>query len=637
MKWTELKLKTLKEKPAGTSLESHSLLVRSGCIYSTSQGIFTYNTLFLRAIQKLEKLIRQELEKQGCREILMPMVQPKNLWQETNRWDKFEGLLQKMTNRSHQEFCLGPTHEEVITDFVRSSLTSYKEMPLNLYQIQTKFRDEIRPRFGLMRAKEFIMKDAYSFDKTEEEASQNYKKMFQAYKSIFKNLDVNFVVVQADSGSIGGDKSEEFHVLAEQGEDRLLVSSESDFAANREICPSVYQESNNKESSNEESRSKKSSSKKSNNKESKICLSAQQDENPIEEFKTPNIKTIKELAKFLQCKERDLVKILFFVCETQNQTPTQDKNQAQAKAQVNLDSKNKPSTQKPTPLKKYIAVLCLGDDEINLIKIKKNLNLVEVPYLASNAEVQEIAGASPGSCGPYQLKKDIEIYLDQKLKNKKNFVTGANKDNVHLKNINPNRDFKVTGHGDFCYSKAGEPSPCGKGILKEYRGIEVGHLFYLNDTYSKKMNLTFLDQNGKKQFVKMGCYGLGVTRTLQSIVEQNHDKDGIVWPLSVAPFAVHICLIDEKDPSVLKALSQVTQELESKNLDYFIDDRKQRPGIKFKDADLLGLPIRLSLGSRDLKNEEIDYSLRASQTKEKIKLTDLSKKLSQYLQTSSIK
>ena len=573
MKWTELRLKTLREKPAQTSLESHSLLIRSGLIHSTSQGIFTYNTLFLRAIQKLESLIRTELEKQGAREVLMPMVQPKNLWQETSRWDKFEGLLQKMQNRSDQDFCLGPTHEEVITDFVRSSLTSYKEMPLNLYQIQTKFRDEIRPRFGLMRAKEFIMKDAYSFDVDEKQSEENYKKMFQAYSSIFNKLGVKFVTVQADTGSIGGDKSEEFHVLAKNGEDCLLVSDKGDFAANREICPRVLKEENAKK----------------------------QKEQTVEEFKTTGIVTIKALAEFLKCEQKDLVKILFFVC------PMEDKKT------------------------KNIAVLCLGNDEINPIKIKKFLNLPETPYLADEQTVQKITGAKPGSCGPHKLKTEIDIYLDNGLKNKSNFITGANKDGFHFKNVNPERDFKVSDYGDFCYANDGDASPDGKGMLKEYRGIEVGHLFYLGDTYSQKMNLSFLDKNGKKQFVKMGCYGLGVTRTLQAIVEQNHDEDGIVWPLSVAPFAVHICLLDEKDSEVLKSLDKIVKVLEEKNLDYFIDDRKERPGIKFKDADLLGLPLRISLGARDIKNEEIECYVRASKLKEKIKIPAMSSKLDSYL------
>ncbi len=574
MRWSELHLKTLKEKPLEASLPSHILLIRSGCIYSTSQGIFIYNTFFLRAIKKFEKIIRDELEKQGAREILMPMVQPKKLWKETNRWDKFDGLLQKMTNRSDQEFCLGPTHEEVITDFVRSSSISYKDMPFNLYQIQTKYRDEIRPRFGLMRAREFIMKDAYSFDRTKEESNLSYKKMFQAYQNIFNLLGIKFAVVQADAGSIGGDKSEEFHILADKGEDILMVSDKSDFAANREICPSFFEANKIK----------------------------QQEQKPIEEFATPNIVTISSLAEFLKCKEEYLIKILFFICSK--------------------DSSNK---------KEYIAVLCRGNDEINPIKIKKVLSLSENPYLASEDDVKKITGASPGSCGPYQLKKQIPIYMDHKLKGKNNFITGANKNGFHFKNINSERDFQVHQYGDFCYAKEGDPSPDGKGLLKEYRGIEVGHLFYLSDIYSKKMNLTYLNQQGKKQYIEMGCYGIGVTRTLQALIEQSHDEDGMIWPVTVAPFYVHICLIEEKNSKILETLKIILKILKEQNLDYFIDDRKERPGIKFKDADLLGLPIRLSLGERDLKNSEIEFYIRKTKQKEKIKIKLLKEKLLQNL------
>ena len=574
MKWSELYLKTLKEKPSGASIPSHILLIRAGYIYNTGQGIFTYNTFFLRAIQKFEKIIREELEKQGAREILMPMIQPSSLWKETDRWNKFEGLLQKMTNRSDQEFCLGPTHEEVVTDFVRSSSISYKDMPFNLYQIQTKYRDEIRPRFGLMRSREFIMKDAYSFDRTEEESDLNYQKMFQSYKNIFNRLGVNFAVVQADTGSIGGDKSEEFHILADKGEDVLLVSDKGNFAANREICPSIV-------------------------KTEKI---KQQEDGDIEEFATPNILTISALAEFLKCKEEDLVKILFFT--------------------YSKDSSNK---------QECIIVLCQGGDEINPVKIKKELSLSELPCLADKNIVKSVAGSSPGSCGPYKLKKEIPIYLDHKLKLKNNFIVGANKDGFHLKNVNPKRDFKVHQYGDFCYAKEGGLSPDGKGILKEHRGIEVGHLFYLSDIYSKKMNLTYLNQQGKKQYIKMGCYGLGVTRSLQALVEQSHDEDGMIWPVSVAPFSVHICLIDETSSQVLKTLEEILKILKEASLDYFIDDRKERPGIKFKDADLLGLPVRLNLGERDLKNSEIEFYIRKTKHKEKIKIEDLKEKLLQNL------
>ena len=580
MKWSEIYLKTLKEKPAGASIPSHILLLRAGYIYNTSQGIYLYNTLFLRAVQKFEKIIREEMKVHGAREILMPMVQTKELWEKSGRWNKFEGLLLKMKGRTGGELCLGPTHEEIITDFVQSGLTSYRDMPLNLYQIQTKYRDEIRPRFGLMRAREFIMKDAYSFDINPETALKNYQKMFQAYENIFTQLGVQFVVVQADSGAIGGSQSQEFHILAEKGEDEIFVSEKGDFSANAEVCPRVTSQT--------------------------VVFKGEQKK--IEEFATPGITTIEDLAQFLKCKASDLVKILFFV--------------------YTADSTKKDSSKENT-----CAVLCLGDDEINILKVKQYLGLQEPPFLASAKTVQEITGTNPGSCGPWNLKSDIPIYLDNRLKAVGNFITGANKEGWHIKNVNPERDFKVKGYGDFCFAKEGDLSPKGDSVLKKYRGIEVGHLFYLSDTYSKIMNLTYLDKQGKQKFVEMGCYGLGVTRTLQAIVEQSHDDKGIIWPLCIAPFAVHICLIDPDSSQVLKAKEELLVVLKEHSLDYFIDDRTERPGVKFKDADLLGLPLRVNLGERDLKNSQIEICIRKTDVREKLSVNELKVKLSSIIST----
>ena len=575
MKWSEVYLKTLKEKPAEASIPSHILLLRAGYIYNTSQGIYLYNTLFLRAVQKFEKIIRRELETYGAREILMPMVQTKELWEKSGRWNKFEALLLKMKSRAGQELCLGPTHEEIIIDFVKSGLTSYRDMPFNLYQIQTKYRDEIRPRFGLMRAREFIMKDAYSFDTSSEEALKSYQKMFQAYEKIFKQLGVQFVVVQADSGAIGGSHSQEFHILAERGEDEIFVSEKGDFAANVEVCPRVTTQTE--------------------------IFKGEQKKN--EEFATPGITTIEELAEFLKCKPADLVKILFFTYQENSQN------------------------QENTSGEKSFAVLCSGDDEINPFKLKQHLSLKENPVLASSKVVKEIAGADPGSCGPWNLKKDIPVYLDHHLKTRGNFITGANKEGFHAKNVNPDRDFKVHRYGDFCFAKEGDLSPQGDSVLKRYRGIEVGHLFYLSDLYSKMMNLTYLDSQGKQKFVEMGCYGLGLTRTLQAVIEQSHDDKGMIWPLCVAPFAVHICLIDIQSPQVLKVMEELILVLKEQLLDYFIDDRKERPGVKFKDADLLGFPLRFNLGDKDLKNSQIEICIRKTGFREKLSLKELKTKL----------
>ena len=572
MKWSEVYLKTLRDKPAGAETPGHILLWRGGYISPVSSGIFVYNTLFLRSIQKFSNLVREEMEKKQTHEILMPMVQPKNLWLETGRWDQFQELLMKMKSHSGQEFCLGPTHEEVVTSFTRSGVKSFRDMPFNIYQIQTKYRDEIRPRFGLLRAREFIMKDAYSFDLDSEGALKNYEKMFKAYSAIFQQLSVKFVVVQADTGMIGGKKSEEFHILADTGEDVLLVSE--NFAANREICPSLPSPS-------------KSTTPKEKEKEPK-------------KINTPDVKTIEALARFLKCEKKELVKILF----------------------VTFSDKN-------SKTKKQAAFLCRGDDEVNLIKVHKALDCQDVPILSSPEDIQKITGADPGSCGPMGL--NIPIYVDHKLKGQRNFVTGANKNGVHLKNVNF-KNFKVENSGDFCYARGGDPNPKNKSqTLKEYRGIEVGHLFYLSDTYSRQMNLKYLDEKGRSLFVEMGCYGLGITRTLQAIVEQSHDKDGIVWPLAVAPFAVHICLIDPENQDVKEALTQLTGDLDNLKLDYFIDDRKERPGVKFKDADLLGLPLRLNMGERDLKDSKVEIIVRKTGTRKKVKITEAISKISSFL------
>ena len=579
MYWSEIHLKTLREKPVGASINSHILLLRAGYIYNISQGIYIYNTLFLRSVKKLEKLIRKEMEVSGAREILMPMVQPKEIWEQSGRWNKFDNLLLKMKSHTGGEFCLGPTHEEIIIDFVKSGLKSYRGMPFNLYQIQTKYRDEIRPRFGLMRAREFIMKDAYSFDATPEGALKSYEKMYQTYKRIFSQLGVRFISVNADTGAIGGSQSQEFHILAEKGEDEIFVSEDGSFSSNAEICPRPVL---------------KSSDFKGEKRE-------------IEEFETPNIKSIAQLAEFLNCNPGELVKILFFNFEeTKDQKTPKDKENV-------------------------FAVLCSGDDEISPFKLKIHMGLKGNPVLASREKVYDIAGAFPGSCGPWNLKTRIPIYLDHRLKSRGNFITGANKEGWHVKNVNPHRDFQPKGYGDFCFAREGDPSPRGDSVLKRYRGIEVGHLFYLSDSYSRPMNLFYLNPGGEKKFVEMGCYGLGVTRTLQAIVEQNHDEQGIIWPVCVAPFVAHICLIDSKSSLVLKTKEELIEEFKSRCLDFFIDDREERPGVKFKDADLLGLPLRINLGERDLKNGQLEIYIRKNGFRKKLSIQSFREQLRNFI------
>lgn len=546
MKWSNSFFFTLKENPADAEIPSHILMVRGGYIKKVAPGIFTYGPLALRSIRKFEQIVREELSMRGCLEILMPMVQPKELWDETNRWTEMGPGLQRMKNRNGHEFCLGATHEEVTTDFVRQQVKSYRDLPVNLFQIQTKFRDEIRPRFGLMRGREFIMKDAYSFDRNLDDAQKSYKLMHEAYTAIFSRLGVKFRVVQADTGNIGGNQSEEFHVLAESGEDQLLVSDKGSFAANIEICPA--QDAQLKAKSNEAEKAK-------------------------EEFATPGLKTIEDLSRALKVPAIELVKTMFF--------------------SASEDAKSV----------KPIAVLLRGSDEVNPIKLKNLLKLANPPLLLNDEEVKAVTGANPGSCGPVGL--NIPVYMDSGVADLTNYVVGANKDGYHLRNVNHPRDFKVAGVHDLRLAKAGDRAPDG-GTLQAFRGIEVGHIFYLGTKYSKAMNANFLNAEGKLEPIEMGCYGIGISRTVQAAIEQCHDKDGIVWPISIAPFAVHICLLDPQDAKVSAVATSIYEDLQKLGVDCFMDDRDERPGVKFKDADLLGMPVRLNIGGRGVTAGEVE-------------------------------
>ncbi len=552
-RWSQLGHKTYKENPSDAEIPSHQLLVRAGMIKKLSPGIYTYGPLALRAMRKVEAIIRDEHDKEGCQELLMPMVQPKALWEESGRWGYPELL--SLKNRNDHDFCLGATHEEVITDYVRNDITSYKELPVILYQVQTKYRDEIRPRFGLMRGREFIMKDAYSFDESVEAAHKSYAKMKEVYKNIFNKLGLEYRIVKADAGAIGGSLTEEFQVLAEIGEDELLVSDNSDFAANIEICEALKVACDFDHVKKEES---------------------------LEEFATPDLKTIEDLAKSLNVEAASLVKTMFF-------EGTKESKVFQ------------------------FTVLLRGSDQVNSIKLKNRLSLDDEPRMLTDTEVKALTGASPGSCGPVGLK--TPIYADHNLRDYKSMVVGANKDGFHLKGVSPERDFKIESFFDLALAREGAPSPDGKGTLKSIRGVEVGHIFYLGQKYSASMKASFLNQQGKACFFEMGCYGIGVGRTMQAAVEQSHDEDGIVWPKSIAPFDIHISLLDNTDEinSYVEDLSKKVEEL---GLTVFVDDRKERPGVKFKDADLLGFPVRLVIGKRGFTNGLIEVFNR--KTKEKI-------------------
>lgn len=551
MKWSKSHLFTFKEAPNDAEIASHKFMVRSGLIKKIGPGLYTYGTFALKAIRKVENIIRQELDRADCQELLMPMVHPRELWEETGRWEEMgEGLL-KFQNRNEHWFALGATHEEVITDYVRHDIKSYRHLPVTLYQIQTKYRDELRPRFGLMRCREFLMKDAYSFDRTEEDAHKSYDRLFEAYKRIFDRVGVEYRHVLADSGNIGGNKSQEFQVLAESGEDALMICDSCDFAGNVEIAPANSEKESYKGEYSE-----------------------------LEKFDTPGLRSISDLSGSLGVDEKYLVKTMFFKDEEGGQ----------------------------------YCVLLRGSDEVNDVKLKKLLNLANPPELLNDDEVKALTSAAPGSCGPVGLK--IPIYADEALENYSQFVVGANEDDKHLRGVCFERDFKVEGFSDIKLAKEGDSCPnCESGKYQNIRGIEVGHCFYLGRKYAEKMNAKFLDENGKAQIIEMGCYGIGVSRTVQAAIEQSHDDDGVIWPMSIAPFHVHICNLDPKDEEATKICDELQSGLEEQGYEVFVDDRKERPGVKFKDADLIGLPLRVVVGGKGIKNDEFEVVVR--KTKEK--------------------
>jgi prolyl-tRNA synthetase len=561
IRWSRLNHKTFKEDPSDAEIPSHKLLMRAGLAKKIGAGLYTYGYIFLKAMRKVEAILREELASIDSHEILMPMVQPKSLWEESGRWGYPD--LQTFKNKKDYDFCLGPTHEEVVTDYVRNSITSYKDLPYDVYQIQTKYRDEVRPRFGLMRAKEFVMKDAYSFDKDQASAHESYYRYKNAYSRIFDRIGLEYRVVKADSGAIGGSLTEEFQILADVGEDLLMVSDKGSFAANVEICPRLKVEVD---------------------KDSGVLK-----EEKLEKFETKGLRTIEDLSKFLNVPSHGLVKTMFF--------------------QGHKETDEKPFN---------FTVLLRGSDEVNPIKIKNVLGLKDVPLLLNETEVKEFAGAMPGSCGPVNLKGTGPICLDQNIEDFKSMVVGANIDDFHLRGVQPGRDFKVESVFDLTMAQEGDPSPEGEGVLKSIRGIEAGHIFYLGKKYSKAMKANFLDQNGKAQEFEMGCYGIGVSRIVQAAIEQRHDENGIKWPMSLAPFHLHICLLDDQDE--MKAfVEKLASELEDKSVEVFLDDRKERPGVKFKDADLLGFPLRLVVGQKSFSRGVVELVKR--DTLEKVEVT----------------
>lgn len=546
MKYSESLIPTLRETPSDAEVISHQLMLRAGYIRKVAAGIYNYLPLGFKVLKKVENIIREEMERAGAQEVLMPMVVPSELWKKSGRWDFYGKELLRINDRHGRDFCLGPTHEEVITELTGTEIRSYRNLPINLFQIQTKFRDEVRPRFGLMRGREFVMKDAYSFHTSEEDAEREYRKMFDTYKRIFERCGLKFRAVEADSGSIGGSFSHEFVVLAESGEDAVASCDNCDYAANIEKAIS------------------KSKRNLPDKKEAAL---------PQEKVKTPGKKSIDEVAAFMGVKEEHLVKTLVYLAD------------------------NKP-----------VIALIRGDYELNETKLKNVLDCNELE-LAGPETVTKITGAPTGFAGPIGLN-DIEIYADHTVEVMSNFICGANEKDLHIKNVNIEQDFNVTEFHDLRSVTCGDECPRCEGKLEIHRGIEVGHIFKLGTKYSEAMGATFLDTDGKEKPMVMGCYGIGVGRTGAAAIEQNNDEGGIIWPMPLAPYQVIITIVNPKDDEVRTTAESIYESLKLEGIEVILDDRNERPGIKFKDADLIGIPVRITVGGRGIKEGKVEVKHR---------------------------
>ncbi len=533
MKQSQTFIPTLRETPADADVKSHQMLLRSGFIRQNTSGIYSFLPLGKRVLQKVEQIVREEMDAINSVEVLMPAMQQAELWQETGRWYSYGPELMRLKDRHNREFALGATHEEVITSLLRDEIKSYKKLPLTLYQIQSKFRDEKRPRFGLLRGREFLMKDAYSFHATRESLDQTYEDMVQAYSRIFTRLGLNFRAVIADSGAIGGKDTHEFMVLSEIGEDTIAYSDSSDFAANIEMA------------------------------EVNMKYDVSTDELlEMEKLSTPDQKTIEQVSNFLNVSPQQCIKTLVFKADEE-----------------------------------FVIVLARGDHEINDIKVKNALQ-VKTIELASEEETKQLMQCEVGSLGPVKIPVGIKVLADHAVASIRNGVCGANEASVHLTNVNPERDFAVDQYEDLRFIMEGDPSPDGKGTIVFAKGIEVGHVFKLGTTYSDPMNGTFLDDNGRSQPYIMGCYGIGVSRVMAAVAEQYQDEKGFTWPGAVSPYDVHLVPVNTKEEKQVALADDLYKLLKSYRYDVLYDDRAERAGVKFADADLIGLPIRITVGKK---------------------------------------
>ncbi|WP_233961163.1 proline--tRNA ligase [Pectobacterium versatile] len=562
MRTSQYMLSTLKETPADAEVISHQLMLRAGMIRKLASGLYTWLPTGLRVLRKVENIVREEMNNAGAIEVSMPVVQPADLWVESGRWDQYGPELLRFVDRGERPFVLGPTHEEVITDLIRNEVSSYKQLPLNFFQIQTKFRDEVRPRFGVMRSREFLMKDAYSFHTSQESLQVTYDAMYAAYSKIFSRMDLDFRAVQADTGSIGGNASHEFQVLATSGEDDIVFSTESDYAANIELAEAVAPKLGRAEATEE-----------------------------LRLVDTPNAKTIAELVEQFTLPVEKTVKTLLVKA-------TEESGH------------------------KLVALLVRGDHELNEIKAEKIAQVASPLTFATEEEIRATIGAGPGSLGPVKLS--IPVVVDRTVAAMSDFSAGANIDGKHYFGINWERDVTLPQVADIRNVVEGDISPDGKGTLQIKRGIEVGHIFQLGSKYSEALKATVQGEDGRNQTLTMGCYGIGVTRVVAAAIEQNHDERGIIWPDAIAPFHVAILPMNmHKSFRVKEVAEDIYQQLHAKGIEVLLDDRKERPGVMFADMELIGVPHTIVIGDRNLDSEEIEYKNRRVGEKQMIKTSEI--------------
>ena len=572
MRMSNMYMPTLREVPTEAEIPSHQLLLRAGMIRKLVSGVYSYLPLGYRVIRKIEDIVREEIDNIGCQELLMSAIQPRELWEESGRWSDFGPEMFRLKDRHEREFCLGPTHEEYFTDLIKNEVNSYKQLPLYLYQIQTKYRDEKRPRFGVIRAREFIMKDAYSFDKDEEGMKESYKKMWEAYDKIFTRLKLNFRVVEGDSGAMGGSDSHEFMAVADTGEGVIAYCDNCDYAATDEKAKVVY------------------------------TVESNEAEKEMEKVYTPDVTTIEALEEFFNIGKSKFGKALVYVAAGEP-----------------------------------VVVIIPGDRELNETKLVNYLGIPEHELaMADESVIEEISNAKKGFTGPVGLKDGIRVLVDSRITKMKNLIVGGNETDYHIKNVNYGRDFEGEVVEDLLLVEEGDICPkCGKP-LKMDRGIEVGNIFQLGIKYSESLNAKFLDENGKEKPFIMGSYGIGVSRTLAAIVEQHHDENGIIWPLVVAPYHVVITVVNSKNEEQSQVGEKLYKELKDAGIEVLLDDRKERAGVKFNDRDLIGIPIRITVGKKAGENI-VEYSLRKDNEKEEIAVEEVLERIKEEFNKEGIK